>query len=48
MSDRLLALAAAQHGVLSTHDATPLDIDPNGLAGLVAAGTLVRVRPAPT
>jgi very-short-patch-repair endonuclease len=44
MSDRLLALGAAQHAVLSTQDATRLDVDPNGLADLVAAGALVRVR----
>lgn len=44
MSDRLLALAAAQHGVVSSPDATRLDVDPNALAALVDAGTLVRVR----
>lgn len=44
MSDRLLALAAAQHGVVSSPDATRLDVDPNALTALVDAGTLVRVR----
>lgn len=44
MSDRLLALAAAQHGVVSTPDATRLDVDPNALADVVAAKALVRVR----
>ncbi|MBT9254913.1 type IV toxin-antitoxin system AbiEi family antitoxin domain-containing protein [Phycicoccus sp. MAQZ13P-2] len=44
MSDRLLALATAQHGVVSSPDATRLDVDPNALAALVDAGTLVRVR----
>ncbi|MGG5260311.1 type IV toxin-antitoxin system AbiEi family antitoxin domain-containing protein [Phycicoccus avicenniae] len=44
MSDRLLTLGAAQHDVLSTRDATRLDVDPNSLAELVDAGTLVRVR----
>ena len=44
MTDRLLALAAANHGTLCTADATRLDVDANALAGLVAAGALVRVR----
>ena len=44
MTDRLLALAAANHGTLCTADATHLDVDANALAGLVAAGALVRVR----
>ncbi|KRE60052.1 type IV toxin-antitoxin system AbiEi family antitoxin domain-containing protein [Nostocoides sp. Soil756] len=44
MSERLLALAAAQQGVLSSRDATRLDVDPNALAALVASGRLARVR----
>ena len=44
MSDRLLTLAATQWEVVSTADATRLDVDPNALAELVRAGTLVRVR----
>jgi len=44
VTDRLLALAAANHGTLCTADATRLDVDANALAGLVAAGALVRVR----
>lgn len=44
MSDRLLTLAATQREVVSTADATRLDVDPNALAELVRAGTLVRVR----
>lgn len=44
MSEHLLALAAAHHGVISTRDATRLDVDPNALADLVRAGTVVRVR----
>lgn len=44
MSDRLLSLATAQGGVVSTADAGRLDVDPNGLAALVTGGALVRVR----
>lgn len=44
MSDRLLAAAAAHHGILCTADATRLDVDANALASLVGSGTLIRVR----
>jgi very-short-patch-repair endonuclease len=44
MSERLLALAASHEGVFCTADATRLDVDPNALADLTAAGTVVRVR----
>jgi hypothetical protein len=44
MSDRLLAVAAAQRGVVTSGDAARLDVDSNGLAALVRSGALVRVR----
>lgn len=44
MSDHLLAVAASLGGVLSTRDASRLDVDPNALAALVRAGDLVHVR----
>ena len=44
MSDRLLAVAAANHGIVCTADAARVDVDANGLAGLVASRHLVRVR----
>ena len=44
MSDRLVAVAEAHHGVLATHDATRLDVDANALSALVRAGVVVRVR----
>ncbi len=43
MSERLLAVAAARHGILCTRDATRLDVDA-GLAALVDAGVLMRLR----
>jgi very-short-patch-repair endonuclease len=44
MSDRLLALAFANHGVLSTADSLRPDVDANAMAALVSSGALVRVR----
>jgi very-short-patch-repair endonuclease len=44
MSDRLLAIAAANHGVLATEDVERADVDPGGLAALVRSGVLLRLR----
>jgi hypothetical protein len=44
MSDRLLSLATANHGVLSTADGERLEVDANAMAALVSSGALVRVR----
>ena len=44
MSDQLLAIAAAQHGILAPEDVVRADVDHNALAALVRSGVLHRVR----
>ena len=44
MSDRLLAIAAANDGILASEDVARADVDANALAALVRASVLHRVR----
>ncbi|HSF97065.1 MAG TPA: type IV toxin-antitoxin system AbiEi family antitoxin domain-containing protein [Ornithinibacter sp.] len=44
MSDRLLAIAAANHGILASGDVERADVDPNALAALVRGSVLLRLR----
>lgn len=44
MSDRLLALAAANNGIIASQDVHHADVDPHALAALLRAGVLRRVR----
>jgi very-short-patch-repair endonuclease len=44
MSDRLLAIAAAHHGILASADVERADLDPNALAALVRSNVLHRLR----